>query len=191
MCQEVNHSGNKHSGFNNNGIYSAYEWILYPVWGHVVSFWTSAWVQWVTGDRRCSPCTRPPGWWFLCGHDSTDSSVWSASGPTGRSSSCPPHSAVLSTVLSREMMNGVRLPLTCPLLLTAVGSLTTRNGKRQGSVSVTTGFRFQTKTTLIIPFQVKSVHLSGRYFKQKSHTIISLFSRLILDCLVYKISNMM
>lgn len=70
-------------------------------------FWMSAWVQWVTGDRRCSPCTRPPGWWFLCGHDSTDSSVWSASGPTGRSSSCPPHhscagSAVLSTSAERR-----------------------------------------------------------------------------------------
>lgn len=141
-------------------------------------------------DRRCSPCTRPPGWWSLCGHDSTDSSVWRASGPAGRWSSCPPRHGCPVDVLSRGMMNRLRLPLTCPLLLTAVRSLTARNAKRQGSVSVTTGFRFQTKTTSRIPFQVKSVHLSGRYFKQKSHTIISLFSRLILDCLVYKISNM-
>lgn len=55
---------------------------------HTVCLWMSTWVQRVTDDRRCSPCTRPPGWWFLCGHGSTDSSLWSTSGPTGRSSSC-------------------------------------------------------------------------------------------------------
>lgn len=37
--------------------------------------------------RRCSPCTRPPGWWFPCGHGNTGSSAWSTSGPTERPSS--------------------------------------------------------------------------------------------------------
>ncbi len=128
--------------------------ILYAKWklidevmsSHVECFWMSVWVQWVTDDRRCSPCTRPPGWWFLCGHGSTDSSLWSTSGPTGRSSRLLYHNCAniykrrrclgnkqslrsrwrLPSVDPRwEKTNRIRLPPTCPLLITG-SSLTAR-----------------------------------------------------------------
>lgn len=112
----------------------------------------------VYNNRRCSPCTRPPGWWSLCGHGSTDSSLWRTSGPTERSScsllshngaehletesalgqqrqSAVPVNVRWASVLTEEWRAGPDRPsVTCALLISGSG-LTERSASSQRPVS--------------------------------------------------------